>query len=52
MVGFVDEAVDGGLQLGDGAERAALEAALGELGEQVLDGVEPGSRSGGCLWAA
>ena len=37
-------AVDGGLEVGDGAEDAALEALSGECGEEVLDGVEPGAR--------
>ncbi len=36
-----DEAVDGGLQVNDGAEDAALEATSTELGEEALDGVEP-----------
>src|SRR5271167_4113770 len=40
----VEIAVDGGLEIGDGAEDAALEALSGECGEEVLDGVEPGAR--------
>ena len=36
-----DEAVDGGLQVDDGAEHAVLQAAAGELGEEALDGVQP-----------
>ena len=43
MVGLFDEAVDRGLELDDRAEDAALETALGELGEEALDGVEPGA---------
>ena len=41
-----EEAVDGGLQVDDGVEDAALEAPLGELGEEALDGVEPGAEVG------
>jgi hypothetical protein len=41
VVGFADEAVDGGLEIGDGAEDTALEAASGELGEEAFDGVQP-----------
>jgi len=40
-----EEAVDGGLKVGDGSEDATLEAALGQDGEEALDGIEPGSRS-------
>lgn len=36
-----NEAVDGGLEIDDGAEDAAPEAALRELGEEAFDGVEP-----------
>jgi hypothetical protein len=43
IVGLVDEAVDGGLEVGDGAEHAALEATPGELGKKALDGVQPGA---------
>src|SRR4029453_19210099 len=38
------EAVDGGLEVGDGGEHAALEASACELGEEAFDGVEPGRR--------
>jgi hypothetical protein len=41
---FKEIAIDGGLEVGDGAEDAALEALSGERGEEVLDGVEPGAR--------
>ena len=41
---IVEETIDGGLEVGDGSEGAALEAALGQGGEETLDGVEPGSR--------
>ena len=40
FVGLVDEAVDGGLKIGDGAEDAALEPAPGELCKEALDGIE------------
>ena len=41
-----DEAVNGGFEIGEGAEDAALEALGGELGEEAFDGVEPGCRGG------
>jgi hypothetical protein len=44
MIGLVEVAVDGGLEVDDGAEDAALEASLGQGGEEGLDGVEPGAR--------
>jgi hypothetical protein len=44
---MIEEAIDGGLQVGDGSEDAALETALGQDGEKALDGVEPGSRGWG-----
>ena len=47
IVGLVDEVVDGCLKIGDGAEDAALEPAPGELGEEALDGIQPGARGGG-----
>ncbi len=39
-----EEAIDGFLEVGDRSEDAALEAALGQDGEEALDGVGPGSR--------
>ncbi len=42
IVGLVEEAVDGGLEVDDGAEDAAFEAYAGERGEEALDGVDPG----------
>ena len=45
IVGFLEEAVDRGLEIDDRAEHAAFEAASGQLGEEALDGVEPGGRS-------
>ena len=41
-----DEAIDGGLEIDDAFEDAALEAPLGEDGEETLDGVEPTGRGG------
>src|SRR6202171_2189380 len=41
-----DEAIDGGLEIDDAFEEAALEAPLGEDGEETLDGVEPTGRGG------
>ncbi len=46
-VGLCKEAVDGGLQVGDGPEDAALEAPPGELGEEAFDRIEPGCRGRG-----
>jgi hypothetical protein len=43
MVGLVEIAVDGGLQLDDRAEDAAFEASLGERGEEGLNRVQPGA---------
>lgn len=39
---FFDVSVDAGLEVVDRCKYAALEASLGEHGEEVLDGVEPG----------
>ena len=41
---FGDEAVDGGLEIDDGAEDTTFQAATAELGEEPLDSVEPGAR--------
>ena len=38
--------VDGGLEIDDALENPALVAALGEDGEEVLDGIEPAGRGG------
>jgi hypothetical protein len=40
-IGFVEEAVDGGLEFVDRSEDPAFEAASGELGEETFDGIEP-----------
>ena len=47
LIVLFEEAVDRGLQVGDGAKEAALEPALCEGREEALDGVEPGSRCRG-----
>jgi len=44
LVVFDEEAVDGDLQVDDGPEHAVPEASPGELGEEALDGVQPGGR--------
>lgn len=44
LVGLIDEAVDGSLQVDEGVEDAAFETSSAELGEEALDGVEPGAR--------
>lgn len=36
-----DEAVDGSLQGDDSVEYAAFKPAVGQLGEETLDGVDP-----------
>jgi hypothetical protein len=41
------EAIDDGLEIDDGAEDAAFEAAAGQLGEVAFDGVEPRGRCWG-----
>ncbi len=40
---FLDEAVDGGLEVDDGVEDAVFQAAARQLGEEAFDGVEPGA---------
>ena len=42
MISLVDEAKDGGLQLGNGSKHAALEAPARELGEETLHWPAPG----------
>ena len=41
---FDDEAIDGGLQVDDRDEDAALQSPLGEFCEEAFDGVEPRAR--------
>ena len=43
---FDDEAIDSCLQVDDRQEDAAFQSPLCELGEEALDGVEPGCRCG------
>ena len=43
IVGFLQEAVDGGLEIDNRAEDPAFEAAFGQFGEEALDRIEPGS---------
>jgi hypothetical protein len=47
VVGFSDEAVDGGLKLDNRCEDAAFEALPGELGKPAFDGIGPGAGSRG-----
>ena len=47
LIGFLDEAVDGGLKVGDGVEDPVFEASSSELGEVSLHSVEPGARCRG-----
>jgi hypothetical protein len=47
FIGFVQEAVDGGLEIGDAFEDAAFEPLLSQLGEEALNGVEPGGGGSG-----
>ena len=37
IVGFLQEAVDGGLEIDNRAEDPAFEAAFGQFGEEALD---------------
>ncbi len=46
-VGLSKEAIDSDLEIDEGAEDAALEAAPCELGEEAFHGVEPGRRGWG-----
>ena len=43
-VGLGDEAFDCRLKIDDRVEDASLQASPGELGEEALDGVQPGAR--------
>jgi hypothetical protein len=40
-IGLGEEAINGGLQLDDGAEYAAFEPPLGQLGKETFDSIEP-----------
>ena len=39
-IGLCDEALDGDFEFVDRSEHAALEAPVGEFGEEALDGIE------------
>ena len=41
---IVEEAIDRGLEVGDGSEDSAFEAGFGEGCEETLNGVDPGGR--------
>jgi len=43
LIVVVDEAVDSGLEIGDGAEHAAFKPPLGEFSEEALCRVQPGT---------
>ena len=38
---LVEEAIDGGLEVGKRTEDAAFQAPLSELGEEAFDGIQP-----------
>ena len=42
---LLDVAVDGGLEVDDGAEDAAFEASAGERGEEAFEVAGPGGRT-------
>ena len=41
LVGFGDEAIDGGLEIKKGMEDPSLETAFCKFGKEAFDGVEP-----------
>ena len=41
---LVEKSIDGGLEIDDRSEDAALQAPFAELGEEAFNGVEPGGR--------
>ena len=47
IVGFLQEAVDGGLEIDNRAEGTAFEAAFGQFGEEALDRIKPRGRGRG-----
>jgi len=49
IVGFLQEAVDGGLEIDNRAEGAAFKAAFGQFGEEALDRIEPRGRGRGVM---
>jgi hypothetical protein len=44
IVGFLQEAVDGGLEIDDRAEDPAFEASFGQFGKKAFDGIVRRSR--------
>src|SRR5579863_8956662 len=44
VIGFLEEAVDGGLEIDNALEDAPPEALPGQLGKEPFEGVEPGGR--------
>lgn len=44
FVVVVEEPIDGGLQVGDRVENAALQPTLGERGKEPFDGIDPRTR--------
>ena len=44
VIGLGEESPYSGLEIDERAEHAALEPSLAELGEETLDGIEPGGR--------
>ena len=49
IVGLLQEAVDGGLEIDNRAEGTAFEAAFGQFGEEALDRIEPRGRGRGVM---
>jgi hypothetical protein len=49
IVGFLQEAVDRGLEIDNRMEDAAFEAAVGQLSEEAFDRIEPRGRGRGVM---
>jgi hypothetical protein len=47
IVGFLEEAIDGRLQIANRTKCATLEALPAQLGEEAFDRIEPGGRGRG-----
>ena len=43
-IALCEEAIDRGLEIDQRTERASFQPSLGQLGEEALDGIEPGRR--------
>ena len=41
LIGLVEEAVDGSLEVDHGSKDTTFQSLLGELGEEALHGIEP-----------